>query len=126
MVAFTEASAIPDPTYPGLASAASGSALEAVTGALEIKVDQGQRSEGRPEILGLSVKESALDTVPVQVALTTCQDSTGWVVVDAGSGEPVSGEEYGRRHIEALVEQLDGHWYVTELAIQGFGSCLRS
>jgi hypothetical protein len=120
---FVEASAVPDPEHPGLTAAASGDALDSITQALQTRVERGQRSEGQPQLLGISVKDAALDTEPVQVAIVTCQDSTDWIVVDAATGEPVPDEDYGRRHIEALVERIDGHWYVTRLAIRGTGSC---
>jgi hypothetical protein len=113
MDAFVAASAIPDPASPDLATAATGDALQAVTAALQTNLEAGERSEGEPGILTVTVTESALDTDPIQVVIASCQDTTTWLTVNAETGEPVADEEYGRRHIEALVEQLDGRWYVT-------------
>jgi hypothetical protein len=124
MDVFVAANAVPDPDYPGLAEAASGEALDVIVTAVQSNLDLGQRTEGQPEILDITVKESSLNTDPVQVALETCQDSTGWVLVDTATGESVPGDENGRRHIEALVERIDGHWYVTDLAVREAGSCL--
>lgn len=123
MDAFVAASAIPDPASPDLATAATGDALEAVTEALQANLEQGERSEGQPDILTVTVADSALSTDPVQVVIASCQDTTNWVSIDADTGDPVADEEYGRRNIEALVELLDGRWYVTELAVQGIGTC---
>ncbi|WP_335988504.1 hypothetical protein [Glycomyces sp. MUSA5-2] len=123
MDAFVAASAIPDPASVELATAATGDALRAVTDALQTNLDEGERSEGEPAISDVTVTESALNTDPIQVVVTSCQDTTDWLSVDAETGEPVADEEYGRRHIEALVELLDGRWYVTDLAVQGVGTC---
>jgi hypothetical protein len=123
MDAFIAANAIPDPSYPGLAEAASGEALDVIVTAVGANLDLGQRTEGQPESQEITVKESSLNTDPVQVALVICQDSTGWVLVDAATGEPVPEDASGRRHIEALVELIGGHWYVTDLAVREVGSC---
>lgn len=76
MDAFVAASSVPDPASPELATAATGDALQAVTGALQTNLDQGERSEGRPDILTVTVTDSALDTDPIQVAIESCQDTT--------------------------------------------------
>jgi hypothetical protein len=120
--AFAEAAAIPDPDYPALAEAAADGALESTKAAIQRLVDEGLRNEGAPTS-DAEVKESALDADPVQVVVTDCSDSSSWPVVVVDTGEPASGEEYGRRSIDAMVELRDGHWLVTEIVVRSIGSC---
>jgi hypothetical protein len=120
--AFAEAAAIPDPDYPALAEAAADDALASTQSAIQRLVEAGLRNEGAPTSEA-EVKESALDSDPVQVVVADCSDSNPWPLVVADTGEPAPGEEYGRRSIDAMVELRDGRWLVTEIVVRSIGSC---
>ncbi|WP_335986695.1 hypothetical protein [Glycomyces sp. MUSA5-2] len=118
-----EATAIPDPEYPQLLDAAAGQALEWGQSLVQGGVDRGQIGSGSPSHDAV-VTDLYPDDEPTEVVIADCIDSTGWLVLDADSGEPVSGEEYGTSKVSALVERIEGRWLVTELVKQGIGTCL--
>ncbi|WP_026931907.1 hypothetical protein [Glycomyces tenuis] len=118
-----EAASIPDPGYAQLEQVAADDALATTRSSLQQLLDAGQRTEGAPET-SAKVKEYAIEGDPVQVVVLDCSDTTSWPVVEADTGEPVKGEEYGRRSIDAMVELREDGWRVTELLVRSIGSCL--
>lgn len=117
-----EATAVPDPNYPALADVASGAALTTAQQLAQAALDAGERDTGAPTH-DAEVTSTYPEDDPTEFGITDCSDSSGWITVDAASGEPVPGEAYGKREIQALVVNIDGRWLVTEVAIQGIDSC---
>lgn len=117
-----EATAIPDPGYPALSEVASGAALISAQELAQSALDAGERDTGAPTH-SASVTDTYPDDSPTEFVITDCSDSSDWITVDSDTGEPVPGEEYGSRAIQALVEHVEGKWLVTEVAIQGINSC---
>jgi hypothetical protein len=117
-----EATAIPDPRYPALAEVASGAALTTAQELAQSALDAGERDTGAPTH-SAAVTDTYPDDNPTEFVITDCSDSSDWITVDSDTGEPVPGEEYGTRAIQALVEHVEGKWLVTEVAIQGIDSC---
>ncbi len=120
-----EAAAIPDPEYPQLEDVAADDGLVVAQEITQSLLDQGLRNTGR-HTYEFEIKDWSPEQNPNQIALIVCTDSSDTQVIDLDTGEPASGEEYGKRHVEALVELRDGRWLVTDIAIRGIGSCLPS
>lgn len=118
-----EATTVPDPGYSALEEVASGTALETARSLAQAALDSGERDTGTPSH-DAEVTESYPENDPYRFVVTDCMDSTEWIVLEASSGEPVEGEEYGTGLVEALVERSDGRWLVTEVVIQELGTCL--
>lgn len=118
-----ESGAIPDPDYGPLDQVASGAALETARQLAQDALDAGERTEGGP-LHEAAVTESYPAAAPHRFVVTDCMDSSEWPVLEAATGEPVEGEEYGTGKVEALVEQIDDQWLVTEVVILGLGTCL--
>jgi len=75
-------------------------------------------------LVGLEpVQETLLEGDVQQVVVIDCADTSGTKVLDA-DGQPVAGEEYGAKEIQARAELLDGYWIVTKVAVQEIGSCV--
>lgn len=118
-----ESGAIPDPDYAPLAQVASGAALETARQLAQDALEAGERTEGGP-LHDAAVTESYPAAAPHRFVVTDCMDSSEWPVLEAATGEPVEGEEYGTGKVEALVERIDDQWLVTEVVILGLGTCL--
>lgn len=118
-----EAAAVPDPDYPQLEDVAADDGLAVARQGLQRLADEGLRNTGK-HTDEFEIKEWAPEDSPTQIALITCSDSSQTLVVDADTGEPAQGEEYGTRHVEALVELRDGRWLVTDLVFREIGTCL--
>jgi hypothetical protein len=117
-----EAAAIPDPNYAGLEDVAADEGLEVARQGLQRLADEGLQNTGK-HTDEFEVKDWAPEDNPTQIALVTCSDSSQTLVVNAETGEPAEGEEYGKRHVEALVELRDGRWLVTDLVFREIGTC---
>ncbi len=118
-----ESGAVPDPDYGPLSQVASGAALETAQQLAQDALEAGERTEGGP-LHDAAVTESYPSAAPHRFVVTDCMDSSEWPVLEAVTGEPVEGEEYGTGRVEALVEQIDDQWLVTEVVILGLGTCL--
>ena len=110
-----------DPEDPGLAVYAAGRALQVLTGGLRSLREQGLVIDGRVE-LNPVVVELSPSQEPTRVRIEDCGDSSGWLTVDATTGE-VSDEPRGRQLVIATVANVDGQWKVTDFAVQAVGSC---
>jgi hypothetical protein len=122
--AVADATAIPDPSHEALAQAASGSALETAQGIVTDAVDAGKHGSGQPSH-SPAVTESYPVDAPTRFVVSDCMDTADWLLLNDETGEQVQGEEYGTHQVDALVEQVDGQWLVTEVVILELGSCLR-
>ena len=120
--ALDMASAIPDADYPELAEVVADEGLEAAQAIVQRLEDEGLRNTGQYRN-DFEVKDWAPEENPTQIALIICSDSSETQIVDADTGEPLEGEEYGKRHVEALVELRDGRWLVTDFVARAIGSC---
>lgn len=118
-----ESGALPDPGYGALAQVASGAALETAQSLAQDALDAGERATGAPSH-SAEVTEVFPESDPYRFVVEDCMDSTEWIVVDAETGEPVEGEEYGTRQVEALVEHVDDRWTVSEVVLRELGTCL--
>jgi hypothetical protein len=118
-----EATTIPDPNYPELDEVAAGQALESARSLVQGGVDENRIGTGYPSHTA-EVTEVYPTADPTELAIADCMDSTGWLVLDADSGEPIPDEEYGTSKVSALVERVDDRWLVTEVLKQRIGSCL--
>lgn len=118
-----DATTIPDPNYPQLDEVAAGQALESARSLVQSGVDENHIGTGYPSHTA-EVTEVYPTDDPTELAIADCMDSTGWLVLDAASGEPIPDEEYGTSKVSALVEWVDDQWLVTEVLKQRIGSCL--
>ncbi|WP_155830131.1 hypothetical protein [Glycomyces tenuis] len=118
-----ESGEVPDPNYGSLVQVASGAALETARSLAQDALDAGERATGAPSHTA-EVTEAYPESNPYHFVIEDCMDSTEWIVVDAETGEPVEGEEYGTREVEALVEHIDDRWIVSEVVLRELGTCL--
>lgn len=121
--AVAEATAISDPSSEALVEAASDSALETAQSIVNDAVTAGEHSSGQPTH-DAEVTESYPVDAPSRFVVSDCMDTSDWLLIDDESGEPVPSEEYGTHQVDALVEQVDEVWRVTEVVILELGSCL--
>lgn len=111
----------PDGDFTAFEAVASGQALEYARSIEQRGVDEQVHGSGE-FTHDIEVKDSLINTDTMQVVVTDCSDSSGTQVLDANN-EPVAGEQYGPKQIEARVELIDGVWLVTVIAVQEIGSC---
>jgi hypothetical protein len=114
--------AAPDGDFSNLEAIASGQALEYAIAIEQRGLDESVYGTGEMTH-DLEIKDALLEGDMQQVVVIDCADTTGTQVLNA-NGEPVAGEEYGAKEIQARAELLDGYWIITELAVQGIGSCV--
>jgi hypothetical protein len=114
--------AAPDGDFTAFTEVASGQALEYAQSIEQRGVDDQVHGSGA-FTHDIEIKDSLITNESMQVVVTDCSDSSGTQVLDANN-EPVVGEEYGPKHIEARVEQIDEKWLVTVIAVQEIGSCV--
>jgi hypothetical protein len=120
-----DATTIPDPDYPELSEVAADQALEWARSLVQGGVEEGHRGTGYPSHEA-EVTDIHPAADPTELAVADCMDDTDWLVLEAESGELVSGEVYGTSKVSALVERIDDRWLVTEIIQQRIGSCLGS
>jgi hypothetical protein len=111
----------PDGDFSDFEAIASDQALEHAKAIEQSSLDENTHGSGT---LGhdITIKDTLLTDEVRQVVVVDCADSTGTQVLDA-EGNPVAGEQYGYREVQARIELLDERWIVTELAVQELGSC---
>lgn len=110
-----------DPDDAALAVHADGRALRLLTAGLRSLREQGLVIDGRVE-LNPVVVELSTPGEPTLARIEDCGDSSGWLTVDARTGQ-VSDEPRGRQLVIATVAVVDGQWKVTDFAVRGVGSC---
>jgi hypothetical protein len=118
-----ESGEIPDPEHGPLSEVATGEALEIAQRLAQDALEAGERATGAPSH-SAEVTEVYPETDPTQFVVADCMDSNEWIVVNAVTGEPVAGEQYGTQQVEALVEHIDDRWLVTEVVLRELGTCL--
>lgn len=114
--------AAPDGDFAELEAIASGQALEYAIAIEQRGLDENVYGTGQMTH-DLEIKDALLEGDVQQVVVIDCADTSGTKVLDA-DGQPVVGEEYGAKEIQARAELLDGYWIVTEVAVQEIGSCV--
>jgi hypothetical protein len=114
--------AAPDGDFSDLEAIASGQALEYAIAIEQRGLDEDVYGTG-DMTHDTEIKDALLEGDMQQVVVIDCADTTGTQVLDA-NGEPVAGEEYGAKEIQARAELVDGFWIITELAVQEIGSCV--
>jgi hypothetical protein len=114
--------AAPDGDFADLEAIASGQALEYAIAIEQRGLDEHVYGTGEMTH-SPAIKDALLEGEVQQVVVVDCADTTGTQVLNA-EGEPVAGEEYGAKEIQARAELLDGYWVITEIAVQEIGSCV--
>jgi hypothetical protein len=109
-----------DADSPLLIRHASGAALKQLVDGLERMRRQGIVAKGEP------THDARVTTLvprnrPTQAKVVDCSAAENWITYTRSGTR--TGDRAGRHHIEALVAMVDGSWKVTELAVQGVGSC---
>jgi hypothetical protein len=111
-----------DADSPLLARHASGQALDQLVRGLERMRREGVVSKGEPTH-DARVTTLAPPNTPRQAKIVDCSSDENWLPYNMRTGERKDQTPGGRHHIEALVALGGGSWKVTQLAVQGVGTC---
>lgn len=120
--AMAKAGEAPDPDASELRRYAADNALARIVGALVNYRANGQATRGRP-VSHASVTSATPSEDPIEVRVVDCGDSTNWTTHSKATGEQISPDPRGRRHITAVVKKIDSTWKVTTFDVRDIGSC---
>ncbi|MDG4795442.1 hypothetical protein [Micromonospora sp. WMMD1082] len=120
--AYVEAIRVPDPKYPGLARYSQGDALDVWVTGLTSVAEQGLVGEGEVT-LKPAVRSANPNATPPTVEIRDCVDSSKSRLVKQ-DGSPYQDTPGGKRATTATVARIsEGVWKVTQIAIDGVGTC---
>ncbi|HSA48614.1 MAG TPA: hypothetical protein VLH10_00680 [Yinghuangia sp.] len=114
---MVQAAVTPDPANPALAQYAAGTALQKLQYSLTVDRENGFTSKGT---LHFAPRVTSASDSLAQIA--DCTDDSQWLKYNA-DGTLKGNTPGGKRQVAATVARLDGTWKVTELHVDGVGTC---
>lgn len=106
-----------DPDAPDLSQYATGEALAKLRYSLTADQQHGLVSKGQ-----LRIAPEVADLAGTTAKITDCADDSEWLRYNR-DGSPKQGPPGGRHKVAATATVVDGRWKVSELRVDGVGTC---
>lgn len=118
---FTVAARTSNAVAPGLATYATGRALQKMTASLRVDSERDVVTTGAPIIVTLTVTPGRSSAAPTTIAITSCIDDSQWLKRTT-AGELLNDDRGGRHRTTATVMNV-GDWKVDSFIVEKTGSC---